>query len=232
MAVERESEATARREAPVAAPETEAAANEPGGPAPVEPPPEMDVEAQVEADDAVPSDVAPDAAGGGDGEVGSAEAEADLVESDLEALAIATRERDEYLSLAQRTQADFENFRKRAARDARAADARGVARLARELLPAIDSLGRALDAAPEGEAGDVVAGVRLVHTELLGALARVGIESFSPEGEPFDPEVHEAMAQHPVEGVEAGTVIEVYQQGYRVGTEGVVLRPARVVVAG
>ena len=78
----------------------------------------------------------------------------------------------------------------------------------------------------------MLAGIRLVQTELLAALGRVGIESFSPEGEPFDPEFHEAMAQHPVEGVEPGTVVEVYQQGYRVGAEGAVLRPARVVVAG
>jgi molecular chaperone GrpE len=69
-----------------------------------------------------------------------------------------------------------------------------------------------------------------VQTELAGALARVGIEAYSPAGERFDPEQHEAMAQQPVEGAEPGTVVEVYQQGYRLN--GAILRPARVVVAG
>ena len=72
-------------------------------------------------------------------------------------------------------------------------------------------------------------GFRLVHEELLGALERVGIQGFSPQGEPFDPNEHEAMAQAPIEGVESGTVGEVYQSGYRIN--GAVLRPARVVVA-
>ena len=73
-------------------------------------------------------------------------------------------------------------------------------------------------------------GFRLVHEELLGALERVGIQAFSPQGEPFDPNEHEAMAQQPAEDAEPGTVIEVYQRGYRLN--GQVLRPARVVVAG
>jgi len=68
-----------------------------------------------------------------------------------------------------------------------------------------------------------------VHDELLAALARVGIEPFSPQGERFDPNQHEAMVQQPVEGAESGTVVEVYQQGFRQGES--VLRPARVVVA-
>jgi molecular chaperone GrpE len=133
-------------------------------------------------------------------------------------------ERDEYLALAQRTQADFENFRKRVARDAAAAEARGTARLAKEILPALDNLTRALEADtldPEG--------LSLVRSEFTAALERLGIEEFSPEGERFDPNLHEAMAQHPVDGAEPGTVVEVYQRGYRV--DGNVLRPARVVVA-
>ena len=68
-----------------------------------------------------------------------------------------------------------------------------------------------------------------MESELSGALARVGIEAYSPEGERFDPEQHEAMASQPVEGVASGTVAEVYQRGYRL--DGTVLRPARVVVA-
>ncbi len=158
---------------------------------------------------------------------------AEEVEHDLDELIGRAEKADEYLALAQRTQADFENFRKRMARDVSAAEARGVGRLARELLPAFDNLGRAL-AAAEGAGEDapehhLAAGIRLVHEELLAALHRVGIEPFSPQGERFDPTEHEAMAQHPVEGAESGTVVEVYQQGFR--QNGTVLRPARVVVA-
>jgi len=147
------------------------------------------------------------------------------VEQDLDELAAVARERDEYLSLAQRTQADFENFRKRKAREVSEAERRGMTKLAKELLPAVDNLERAVTQLPEG-AGK---GVALVFDEVVAALARVGIEGFSPEGERFDPNEHEAMASHPVEGAASGTVAEVYQRGYRL--DGGVLRPARVVVA-
>ena len=140
-------------------------------------------------------------------------------------------EAQKYLALAQRTQADFDNFRKRAARDAAAAADRGTARLAKELLPALDHLELALQAAEQDAAApqEFAKGFRLVQGELAKALGRVGIESYSPRGERFDPEQHEAMAQHPVEGAEPGSVAEVYQLGYRLN--GTVLRPARVVVA-
>ncbi len=153
------------------------------------------------------------------------------VEHDLDELLARAGRADEYLALAQRTQADFENFRKRMTRDVAAAEARGVARVAKELLPALDNLGRALAAAEtEGEAAShLAAGDTLVHDELLGELKRVGIEPFSPQGERFDPNEHEAMLQQPVEGAESGTVVEVYQQGFKLGES--VLRPARVVVA-
>jgi molecular chaperone GrpE len=150
------------------------------------------------------------------------------VAEDLEALAAKAAERDEYLALAQRTQADFENYRKRMTKEVGAAEARGTAKLAKELLPAIDNLSRALDAAtPEDE--HLAEGIRLVQQDLSAALARLRIEPFSPQGEPFDPTEHEAVAQQPVEGAAPGTVAEVYQVGYRHGDT--VLRPARVVVA-
>jgi molecular chaperone GrpE len=149
------------------------------------------------------------------------------VEQDLdELLTRAQAERDEYLALAQRTQADFENFRKRMARDVRAAESRGIAKVVKEILPALDNLELALQATGDGE---VAEGFKLVRNEFLAALARLGIEPYSPEGELFDPSEHEAMSQQPVEGVQAGTVASVYQQGYRI--DGTVLRPARVVVA-
>jgi molecular chaperone GrpE len=153
------------------------------------------------------------------------------LEHDLEELAARAQKADEYLELAQRTKADFENFRKRAARETAAAQERGVVKLARELLPAVDSLDRAVHAASDNSNGDdLAAGIKLVHAELIAALARVGVEPFSPEGERFDPEHHEAVAQHPAEGAQPGTVVEVYQRGYRIGDA--VIRPAKVVVAG
>jgi molecular chaperone GrpE len=168
------------------------------------------------------------------GEQPAAADEASEVEGDIDELVRIAAERDEYLALAQRTQADFENYRKRVARDSAAAQGRGVASLAKELLPALDNLDRALEeagtAAKGGGQGDaLLEGVRLVRSELSAALARLGIESFSPVGEPFDPEQHEAMAQQPVEGADSGTVVEVYQPGYRLGAS--IIRPARVVVA-
>jgi molecular chaperone GrpE len=149
------------------------------------------------------------------------------LEGDLDELVAIAAQRDEYLALAQRTQADFENYRKRVAKEAAAAAERGVAKLAKELLPALDNLDRALGAADQED--PLLEGVRLVRAELSAALARVGVESFDPKGEQFDPVHHEAMAQQPVEGVASGTVAEVYQPGYRLN--GTVIRPARVVVA-
>jgi molecular chaperone GrpE len=157
-----------------------------------------------------------------------ADAEQQLAK-DLEELAAKAEKADEYLLLAQRTQADFENYRKRAAREAALAQERGIAKLAKELLPAIDNLDRALKAASE-EQSPLTEGIKLVHTDLLSALQRVGVEPFSPEGDPFDPQLHEAVAQQPIEGAESGTVAEVFQPGYRLGDT--VLRPARVLVAG
>ena len=155
------------------------------------------------------------------------EQEAREVEGDLDELLATAAQRDEYLALAQRTQADFENYRKRVARESAAAAERGVAKLAKELLPALDNLDRALEGADLQD--PLLEGVRLVRAELSAALARVGIESFDPAGEQFDPAHHEAMAQQPVEGAESGTAVEVYQPGYRL--RGTVIRPARVVVA-
>jgi len=156
---------------------------------------------------------------------------------DLEELAAKAEKADEYLALAQRTKADFENYRKRATREAAAAQERGAVKLALALLPAIDNLDRALAHADEVVAGDgangaasLVAGLKHVHADLISALGNVGIERYSPEGEPFDPQFHEAVAQQPVEGAQPGVVVEVFQRGYRMGEN--VVRPARVVVAG
>jgi molecular chaperone GrpE len=156
---------------------------------------------------------------------GSAGDGAAQLEGDLDELVKTAAQRDEYLALAQRTQADFENYRKRVARDAVSAQERGAASLAKELLPALDNLDRALEAAQEDD--PLLEGVRLVRSELAAALARMGIEAFRPLGEQFDPNVHEAVATVGSPNG-AGLVVEVYQDGYRLGDS--VIRPARVVV--
>jgi molecular chaperone GrpE len=209
---------------------------EPQAPSSVEPEVTLDAEA-VEAIETEEAPVAEDA------EAPAADAPVDAAAGAEQATADGAAEpapagapedlAAQYLALAQRTQADFENYRKRAARDAAAAQTRGVVKLAKELLPAIDDLDRALAAAQavaDGAENPLVEGIKLVHADMVAALARVGIEGFSPKGEPFDPQHHEAMAQQPVPGAEPGTIVEVYQRGYALGDT--VIRPARVVVAG
>lgn len=144
----------------------------------------------------------------------------------------------EYLGLAQRTRADFDNYRKRMQRDVAAARVRGGVELSRELLPAIDNVERALE--HEGtaltEAGDaseaaqrILAALRTAHGELVAALGRGGIERFDPLGEAFDPTRHEAVARRPAEDQEPVAICGVvFQPGYAAGDE--IIRAARVVV--
>ena len=180
-----------------------------------------DVAAEEEFSAAAPPD--PEAAGVG--ETNFADAEAPPAGAPRQAA--PADEAAKYLELAKRTQADFENYRKRMARENAAAGERGAAKLAKELLPALDHLELALKAAAGHE--DVIKGFALVRDELFAALGKSGIQAFSPDGEAFDPNEHEAMAQQPSDEAESGTVLEVYQQGYRIN--GQILRPARVVVA-
>jgi molecular chaperone GrpE len=169
---------------------------------------------------------------------------ADQVEKDLDELETVQRERDEYLELAQRTRADFDNYRKRVAKETSEALNRGKAELARELIPVVDNLERALQSAtasrpqPQdgtaGEAGEppsdaLAHGVGLVLDELRSKLVDAGIETYDPTGERFDPELHEALSTRPEEGTDPGLVLETVEKGYRLN--GQVLRPARVVVS-
>ena len=148
--------------------------------------------------------------------------------SDGDPVAVLERERDEYLDLARRAQADFENYRKRAAKEAAAAGQRAKSGLVRELLPVVDNLERALASAGDDEQ-HLAEGVRLVHSELIAVLERNGVEQFDPRGERFDPEEHEALSMRPQDGAESGTVLDVVEKGYR--ANGSILRPARVVVS-
>ena len=138
-------------------------------------------------------------------------------------------ERDRYLDLAKRTQADFDNYRKRAAKDAAAAGARAKAGLVRELLPVVDNLERALASASDSDAA-IAEGVRLVHADLVGVLERNGIVSEEPTGQRFDPTEHEAVSMRTEDGAEPGIVLDVVEKGYKLNDT--VIRPARVVVSG
>lgn len=157
--------------------------------------------------------------------------EGQVVEDELDELSAALAARDEYKDLALRAKADFENYRKRA--DKRVAETRGVAvaGVIRELLPVVDNLDRAVEAAGAAAEGDAFAdGVRLVHADLHSVLDRLGLTALDPAGEPFDPNFHEAISQAPATAEQpAGTILEVVQKGFMLGE--VVVRPARVVVA-
>jgi len=143
-------------------------------------------------------------------------------------LADVTRERDEYLDALQRLKAEFDNYRKRAARDQEQLVARAHERLAKELLPVLDDLERALAAAEQHEEAQLEEGVRLVHRSLVEALQREGLVEIETDGK-FDPHVHEALLAQPDEERETGVILDVLQKGYRIGDK--VLRPARVIVA-
>ncbi len=137
-------------------------------------------------------------------------------------------ERDEYLDSLQRLKAEFDNYRKRVERDREAQHQAGVRELVGELLPVIDNLERAL-AALGGVGDQIVAGIEMVRGQLTGLLGGRGVEEIAAHAEPFDPTVHEAVAQHPTDEHEPGTVVHVAEKGYRLGET--VLRPAKVVVA-
>src|SRR6476619_8618943 len=117
------------------------------------------------------------------------------------------QERDDYLDALQRLKAEFDNFRKRTAREHEAMSARANEALLRELLPIVDDLERALEAAEEHEEAKLEDGVRLVHRSLASALEREGLAEIETDGK-FDPHVHEALLSQPSEADE-GSVIEV-----------------------
>jgi molecular chaperone GrpE len=145
-----------------------------------------------------------------------------------ESIVALERERDEYLDSLQRLKAEFDNYRKRAAREQESLSSRASESLLKELLPVLDDLERALAAAEHHEEAELEDGVRLVHRALLDVMRKHGLELIETEGA-FDPHVHEALLAQPVEDAEPGSVVQVLQKGYRLGDR--VLRPARVVVA-
>jgi molecular chaperone GrpE len=145
-----------------------------------------------------------------------------------ERLAAAEAEAERHLDDLRRLAAEFDNYRKRVARDHERIVARAGERLVKELIPVLDDLERALEAAERHEEATLEDGVRLVHRQLAATLQKEGLAEIETDGR-FDPHVHEALLSQPSDA-EEGSVIEVLQKGYRLGDR--VLRPARVVVAG
>ena len=140
----------------------------------------------------------------------------------VDELAQAQKERDDYLDALQRLKAEFDNYRKRVARDQQELVARAAERLVKALLPVLDDLERAMN-----HEGDIDEGVRLIHRQLAESLTKEGLTEIPTEGK-FDPHTQEALLSQPSDE-EEGTVIQVLQKGYMLGAH--VLRPARVVVS-
>jgi len=158
----------------------------------------------------------------------------DQVLNDLDALRAnlqsAEQKRDEYLDLAQHTRADFENYQKRMQRDLVQERRFAQTPLAADLLPALDNLERATVAAEQaGEKGPLVQGVVMVQSQLLDILRRHGITRIEAQGQPFDPNLHQAVMQQPSADYPPMTVVHVLEQGYMIHDR--VLRPARVAVS-
>ena len=157
------------------------------------------------------------------------EVEAELVAEELDPLALAERDRDDYLDQLRRLAAEFDNYKKRMAREHEELRERAAERLLRDLLPVFDDLERALEAFETAENDAIANGVALVHRALWTLLEREGVAELDPTGEMFDPHRHEALLSQPADAPD-GTVLQVLQKGFLLGDR--VLRPARVVVAG
>ena len=160
----------------------------------------------------------------------SSESPADRLDPEdlLARLQDAERDHEKAMDDLRRVAADFDNYRKRVAREQTQILARSGERVVAKLLPVLDDLERALDAAEHHEEVKVLEGVRMTKDALAAVLTSEGVEEIPADG-PFDPHVHEALMTQPTEGVEPGHVAHVIQRGYRIGDA--VLRPARVVVA-
>ena len=146
----------------------------------------------------------------------------------LKQLRAAAAERDELRDQSLRQRAEFDNYRKRMAREAEMLRVRAAEGLMRELLPVVDNLERGL-AHVEDTATPLAQGMQMVLKQFAGILQAKGLDPIAAVGEKFDPNVHEALAYRPSEEHPAETVVEEYERGYRLGDQ--VLRPSKVVVS-
>ena len=143
-------------------------------------------------------------------------------------LSVAESKAAENLDGWQRALAEFQNYRKRVERDRGADQAAMKADMIRKLLPVLDDLERALQNRPDADAW--ASGIELIQRKFQAFLDADGVTRIEAEGEPFDPNFHEALAQEPVEGIENGRIVAIIQHGYMLGDR--VIRPAQVRVAG
>ena len=148
------------------------------------------------------------------------------VDSQVEALEAQVQTLKEHLL---REQAETQNIRRRADQDVQKAHKFALERFVKDLLPIADNLERALQAAKESENAGDLEGVELTLKELMSVFEKFSVVAVNPEGEPFDPELHQAMSMVPNEEVEPNTVLAVFQKGYTLS--GRLIRPAMVVVS-
>jgi molecular chaperone GrpE len=215
-----QSESAAAPSAGVQTPAPDAAASAPQG----TPPPEETATAPG------PTGTAGASAPGSPSEGPAEPALVTLPAAELEALRARAAERDQYLDLARRTRADFENYQRRSQRDREQERWLMLASILRDLLPVLDNLQRALEAAQAaGETGPLVQGVQLVQSQFLDILRRYGVKVIDAKGQPFDHNLHEAVAQQPTADQPPNTVVQVLAPGYLLDDR--VLRPAQVVVS-
>ena len=154
-------------------------------------------------------------------EPGVAEEELAALSEELES---ARQERDQYLDALRRLKAEFENSRKRQERERERVFSMAAERLVQELLPVLDNLDRALEAG-----GDIREGVLATRNQLADVLSNEGLLPVASDGQPFDPNVHEAVMGRPSEEHEEGTILQTFERGYLFN--GKPIRPAKVVVA-
>jgi len=186
------------------------------------PEPQDELPVEAEASEAEEVDVMPD-----DGAAESAEEVGKTPEAEIERL---TKLNEEYLDGWQRARADFVNYKKRIEREQREAYRRAAGDILTRYLGIVDDLERALKDRPtEGDPGNWADGVELIYRKLRSVLEAEGVESIDALGQPFDPNLHEAISHEDSDEQPAGYVIDVVQQGYRMGDQ--VLRPALVRVA-
>ena len=169
-------------------------------------------------------------------ESAAAEAENPTAPEQADAVAEAKREAAEFKDKLLRTLAEMENLRKRTEREVLDARLYGIAGFARDVLAVADNMHRALEAigpelrqSADANVNALIEGVELTERELLKTLEKNGVKKFSPQGEKFDPNVHQAMYEIPTSDLPPGQVAEVNQAGYMIGER--VLRPAMVAVS-
>ena len=175
------------------------------------------------------TDVETEAVETADGAVDAVETEQEAAPAvTAEELAAAVAKQEEYLNMAQRVQADFENFRRRNQNVRKEAFDEGARAFATTLLPVLDNLERAITAAQNSPDESLKSGVEMVYRQLVEAFEKRGITAIDRKGEKFDPNLENAVMQGAPEDGEPGTVCEVFQKGYQL--EGKVLRHAMVKV--